>query len=156
VIQILPLFVLSPLLFAVAYYDLRYLRIPNWLVLTAVFFFVFSLPVFGWQEAGFRFLLSLVVLALGFVLFALKLFGGGDVKMMAALVLFVPSDSYTEFALGFSLAIFIGILTVSIFRSVPVVASSTWAFVQHPRSFPMGISIAMCGLSHPFVLMASS
>lgn len=152
----LPLFLLSPVLFAAAYFDLRYLRIPNWLVLTAIGLFALTLPAIGWQEAGFRILVSVFVLMLGFTLFVLNLFGGGDVKMMAALLLFVPSGSYTEFAFGFSAAMVIGILGVSVIRSMPVLAGSTWAFARQTKSFPMGVSIAMCGLSHPFVLIGTS
>jgi prepilin peptidase CpaA len=142
---------LAPLLCAVAYYDLRFLRIPNALVLIAVGLFAIMLPVIGWPEAGSRLLAALIVFAIGFAGFALNVLGGGDVKMMAALLLFVPSDSYVVFALGFSAAMLVGIVAVLLLRATPRLANSSWAFARQPNTFPMGIAIAMCGLGHPLV-----
>jgi Flp pilus assembly protein protease CpaA len=51
--ELLPLILLAPVLAAVAYFDLRYMRIPNALVLIATRRFSFSAsPILGWPEAG--------------------------------------------------------------------------------------------------------
>jgi prepilin peptidase CpaA len=150
--ELLPLILLSPVLAAVAYFDLRYMRIPNALVFIAIAVFVFTSPILGWPEAGIRLLAAAGVLVIGFTLFAMNLFGGGDAKMMAALMLFVPSGSYTIFGYGFSAAMLAGIGLVLMLRCVPVLTRSSWVSLRQKGTFPMGISIAMTGLMHPLAV----
>ncbi len=148
-IELLPLLLLSPVMAAVAYFDLRYMRIPNKLVVIAVLLFLVTAPLVAWPEVGIRLAMALTVLAIGFGLFAMGLFGGGDAKMMAALMLFVPSQTYTLFGYGFSLAMLAGIGLILLLRCVPVFSGSSWVSMQQKGTFPMGISIAMAGLLHP-------
>jgi len=148
-----PLVLLAPILAAVAYFDLRYMRIPNALVLLALALFVLSAPFLGWPEIGTRVAASLVVLVIGFALFAMGMFGGGDAKMMAALMLFVPSQSYTLFGYGFSAAMLAGIGLILLLRRVPVLTETSWVSFQQRGTFPMGISIAMAGLVHPIAIL---
>ncbi|MCU4654263.1 prepilin peptidase [Roseibacterium sp. SDUM158016] len=148
----LPLLLLAPILVATAYFDLRYMRIPNWLVLAAVALFALSMPVLDWPEIAARLTASGLVFAAGAALFALRLFGGGDVKMMAALMLFVPSSNYTIFALGFSVAMLAGMATVFALRQVPLLGHSSWVALRGKGTFPMGVSIAGCGLLHPLAV----
>lgn len=150
--DILPLLLLAPVLVAVAWFDLRYMRIPNYLVAAALVLFVLTLPLLGWGEIGARLAAATLVFAFGASLFAFSLFGGGDVKMMAALMLFVPSSSYTLFAMGFSVAMLAGIAAVVALRQVPFLDRSAWVSLQGHGTFPMGISIAGCGLVHPLVV----
>ncbi|MDG4647341.1 prepilin peptidase [Roseibacterium sp. SDUM158017] len=150
--ELTPLLLLAPALVAVAYCDLRYMKIPNALVMGALALFVVTAPMLGWSELGARVAAGASVLAVGFVLFAMRLFGGGDVKMMAALMLFVPSQTYTLFGLGFSAAMMAGIGIVLALRTVPALAGSSWVGLQQRGTFPMGISIAMTGLAHPVAI----
>ena len=152
--QTLPLVLLAPLLVAVGYFDLKYMRIPNVVVLLAIALFVVTAPLVGWQELGLRLAVAGGVLALGFALFAVGIWGGGDVKMLAALMLFVPSQTYTLFALGFSAAMLLGIATILVLRAVPFLAGSSWISLQQRGTFPMGISIALAGLQHPVLMTA--
>jgi prepilin peptidase CpaA len=154
--DLLPLILLAPVLAAVAYFDLRYMRIPNALVLIALALFVVSRPILGWPEMGLRLLAGAAVLVTGFVLFAMNLFGGGDAKMMAALMLFVPSGTYTLFGYGFSAAMLAGIGLILLLRTVPVLTASGWVSLQQRGTFPMGISIAMAGLLHPVMVLSLS
>jgi prepilin peptidase CpaA len=150
--DLLPLFLLAPVLAAVAYFDLRYMRIPNALVLMALLLFLASAPFLALPEIGIRLAVAALVLVIGFALFAAGLFGGGDAKMMAALMLFVPSGSYTLFAYGFSMAMMAGIGLVLMLRCVPVLTRSSWVSLRQKGTFPMGISIAMTGLMHPLAV----
>ena len=84
-----------PLMILTAYWDLKALKIPNWLVLCVLVTFVITglwglpLDTFFW-----RLLYGVIALGVGFGLFALGAIGGGDAKMAAALVPFaVPSDA---------------------------------------------------------------
>jgi len=76
---------LAVLVVAAAVYDLRFRRIPNWLVVTGICA-GFALNGFfggiaGLAHAGLGFRLAIVVYL---PMFALRVLGGGDVKLMAA------------------------------------------------------------------------
>lgn len=150
--DILPLLTLSPVLVAVAISDLRFLRIPNLLVLSALGVFLcagFFLPI---TEVGLRVASAFVVFAVGFVAFAFGKIGGGDVKMTAALVLFVPSGSLTTFGYSFCAATLVGVGISLWMQSRASAQNSTWAACRADGKFPMGLSIALAGLSLPVTL----
>ena len=148
----LPLWLLSPLLFSVAYFDLRYMRIPNVLSLIAVALFTLTVPLLGWEEFAARLVVSTIVFGIGFAAFSWRLVGGGDVKILASLMLFIPSQTYQIFGVGFSAALFLGILFVLGLRVVPRLQRTHWVTIQSRGTFPMGISIALAGLMHPFLV----
>lgn len=154
--DILPLMLAAPVMIAVAYFDLRYMKIPNRLVWIAVALFVATAPLVPFPELATRVAVASVVLAIGFSLFAMGLFGGGDAKMMAALMLFVPSDSFVLFGYGFSVAMIAGIGLVLALRSIPALTASSWVSLRQRGTFPMGISIAMTGLLHPLAVASVS
>lgn len=145
---VLPLILLTPVLCAVAWSDLRHMRIPNLLVLLALGLFVICMPLLGWQEVAWRLGVALVVFALGTLGFALRLFGGGDVKMLAALMLFVPSQTLHGFGYGFSLALVLGVVFVLALRAAPFLRDAELAVIRNSGKFPMGISIALAGILH--------
>jgi prepilin peptidase CpaA len=146
-----PLVVLSPILVAVAIWDLRFMRIPNALSLIAVALFVisclFSLPV----DIVARVSVAATVFGLGFVAFCFRMFGGGDVKILSALMLFVPIQSLTLFAYLFSASMLIGILAILGLRRLPQAADHRWKSISASTKFPMGISIALSGILLPLV-----
>lgn len=149
---LIPLLLLSPILVAVAYNDLRYMRIPNTLVGIAIALFLLTTPLIGWHEAGYRLIAGLLVFGIGWITFALRWFGGGDVKMLAALVLFVPSQTYSVFAWNFSMSMLVGISLILLLRRMPGNANLGCLGISSVGKFPMGISIAGAGLIHPFVV----
>lgn len=148
---LLPLILMSPILAAAAYHDMRYMRIPNILSLLALGLFVATLPLLPVGEIGARLLAAALVFAFGIVVFALRLFGGGDVKLMAVLMLFIPSQSHAIFAFGFSAAMLIGVAFIMTLRAAPWLSSSDWITIRQRGTFPMGISIAAAGIMHPFL-----
>lgn len=152
--ELLPLILLSPILLAAGYCDLRYMRIPNVLSLTAIALFILTTPLIAWPELGARTLAALIVLTLGLVAFAVRILGGGDVKLLAALMLFVPSQSYFLFSLCFSVSMLIGVLFILTLRAAPWWNDVDWVAIRSVGTFPMGISIAMSGLAHPILINA--
>ena len=150
--EMLPLWLLSPLLLSVAYFDLRYMRIPNVLSVVAVGLFILTVPLLGWTEFAVRLAVSTIVFGLGFAAFSLRFVGGGDVKILACLMLFIPSQTYQTFGFGFSAALILGILFVLGLRVIPRLQSTHWVTIQSRGTFPMGISIALSGLLHPFLV----
>jgi prepilin peptidase CpaA len=149
-----PLVMLSPILLAVAYCDLRFMRIPNVLSILAVVLFVisclFSMPV----DLLARITVAALVFGLGFVAFCLRMFGGGDVKILSALMLFVPMPSLAQFAYLFSASMLIGILAILGLRKLPQAAGHSWKSISGSTKFPMGISIALSGILLPLVDLA--
>lgn len=96
-LQDVPLYVaaagLTPLVAVAIVTDLRSLTIPNEIVLgLAGLFLVVGFWGLPWDVTLMRVAHGLVALLLGFVIWSLKgeNFGGGDVKMVAALVPYVP------------------------------------------------------------------
>ncbi len=135
-----------PVLCAVAWNDLRHMRIPNLLVGIAVGLFVLCTPLLGWSEIAWRLGAAVTVFALGTAAFALRLVGGGDVKMLAALMLFVPPQTLTLFGYAFSVALVLGVLFVMALRIARVFRNSDLVGIRARGKFPMGISIALAGL----------
>lgn len=82
VLQIVLLFLVA----IAAVYDIRFRRIPNWLVLTGLVLGV-ALNTFLFQWSGVRASLLGICLAFGiyFPLYLLRGMGAGDVKLMAAI-----------------------------------------------------------------------
>ncbi|SFC07636.1 A24 family peptidase [Tropicimonas isoalkanivorans] len=152
--ELLPLVLAAPLLAWMAYSDLRFMRIPNWLVLGIVVIFVVCLPVLPMASVTSRVIAAACVLGIGFVTFAAGLFGGGDVKVLSALMLLIPPGTRVEFALLFSVAMLLGIAVVLTMRLAPAAARSGWVGVRAKGMFPMGISISLAGLMHPVMVSA--
>jgi prepilin peptidase CpaA len=152
----MPLVLLVPVLLAVGYFDMRYMLIPNRLVLLSLTLFglcAFLLPT---DELVTRLMVGFGVLLFGFVAFALNLFGGGDVKMLACLALFIPATTYPAFFQLFAVALAFGMLAVLAIRRMPGAESSSWRGLNEKRGFPMGVSIALAGILHPFTLVTAS
>ena len=148
--SLIPMILLTPVLAATAVGDLARLRISNRLVLVALFLFAASVPIFAPAEIVPRLAAALVVFAALAVLFALRLMGGGDVKMLSTVVLFVPPDDWSTFALALSIALLAGAAGVGAVRSALVRRGPTgWLALDTPRAFPMGVSIALAGLMLP-------
>lgn len=90
--------------------------------------------------------IGLAVLVVGIAANAARLLGGGDVKVLAALVLFFPPDDLLRFAFVFCLCMIVGILLLLPIRRALRSASPSWRGLQENRKYPMGVSIGMAGL----------
>lgn len=153
---LLPLALAVPILLWIAWTDFRLMRIRNSAVLAALAVFVLTIPVIGLSEAGLRFLAGMAVFAAGFAMFAARLVGGGDVKMGAALMLFVPTGTYALFAFLFSAAMLFGIALVLSLRAVPALRRAGPVSLRAKGTFPMGIALGLSGVAHLGVLAALS
>lgn len=151
---LIPLICFMPVLVATAYFDLRYMRIPNYLSFIGLFIFAATAPFLPMQEIGWRLLTAAAVFVVGFIGFVMRMFGGGDVKLLSVLVLFVPSLALPLFGLVFSASMLLGIAFVATLRSMPGATSTSWVSLQVRKKYPMGVSIALAGLSFPFILTA--
>ncbi|WP_050931964.1 A24 family peptidase [Aestuariivita boseongensis] len=148
------LYLALPLLALMALEDLSRLRISNRLVLAMVVLACLSAPVFlPWAEIGHRLIAALSVFVLGFSGFALRLWGGGDVKALAALMLFLPSQALTLYAWTFVAGMALGLVAVMGFRAVLRNPDIGWSGLQPNAGYPMGLSIALSGALLPLAAM---
>jgi prepilin peptidase CpaA len=152
--QVAPLFAIAPLLLAVGYFDLRYMRIPNALSIVAFGAFLVFAVLYPPADLVPRLVVGGGVLALGLIGFALRLFGGGDVKFLSVLVLFVPLHALAIFGNVFSASLLLGIALVLTLRRIPALATLGWKSIGGSTKFPMGVSIALAGLSFPWITLA--
>ena len=151
-IQLLPLALAVPVLVWIAWTDFRYMRIRNRAVLVAVAIFAVTAPFIGLEEAGWRLLAAAIVFGTGIVLFALRVLGGGDVKMAGALMLLVPTGTYTLFGYVFSAATLLAILLILGLRAVPGLRRSGPVSLRARGTLPMGVAFGLCGVLHLAVL----
>ena len=145
-VSLLGLAAIAPLLMYAGYSDLRSLRIPNWISLAMLVVFAALVPFLAGPEIMMRGSVAGIVFVIGFVLFALNMLGAGDVKLLAALFLFVPSSHIQVFLIAFSPALLCGVALICAVRWRPHPRVAGWASVTTPGVFPMGISIAAAGL----------
>lgn len=138
------------LMLATIYFDLTSLTIPNWISIAVVALYCVASILFGysWSDIGYRFLCGIVFLLGGFTLFHLSLFGGGDVKLMAAAMIWlgferaIPFLIYMSF-LGAAVAI---IKAVWIFVRVRDASISDRFRLAMKSEIPYGVAIACAAL----------
>lgn len=138
-------------LVAVIFFDLSQMRIPNLLSIILIVLFVASAFALSPSEIGVRMAQAAIVFALGFFAFMFHLFGGGDVKILAALALFVPLEHAAGVLLVFSGTLIVGTIAVLLLRNIKPMRESNWAFLntsQMPMGLPIGLAgiISVCGL----------
>lgn len=138
---------LVPLLIAVILYDVRFMRLPNLLAL--LFAMVFAVTI-AWTlplgELVWRVGVALIVLSIGIAANTAKLLGGGDVKILSALVLFVPRSHLLASAFILCICMIVGIFVLLSLRRLLRGVYPTWSGLQEGARYPMGISIGMAGL----------
>lgn len=152
--MLLPLLLFTPVLLYVAQSDVRRMRIPNLASLIGIGLFVVSIPFIGMDEAALRLIPAVVIFCIGFLFFILRVFAGGDVKIMAVLMLFIPSGTLSLFGIVFSIAMIVGIVLVTGTRAMSFSAFSGWVSMRARGLMPMGLSICLAGIGHLAVLFA--
>jgi prepilin peptidase CpaA len=132
--------ILAAMLIVAATGDLRTRTIPNWLngaiALAAIpFWFVSGLNV--WPDMAIQVGVALAVFALFALAFHLGAMGGGDVKMVAALALWLPLGAVIKLLVIMSIAG--GVLTVAMLVRHRVAQSGK------ELEIPYGVAIAFGG-----------
>lgn len=149
----LPTFLFFGLLAAAAFTDLREYRIPNTLTLAiaALYPAYILTPGVGADVMG-SLILAAVVLAAGTGLFALGLIGGGDVKLLAAVSLWVGPAAFPLFLIIMALAGgAIALVQLSNWRlglalMLENLGQTTFTRVLTGRDVPYGLAIAIGAL----------
>ena len=132
---------LAALLIVAAWLDIRSRTIPNELnlaiaLLAIPFWWTIGLPL--WPDAAVHVGVAAGVFALFAAAFAMGAMGGGDVKLVAAVALWLPWQAVVMLLVLMSLAG--GVLTLA------MVARRRLARGQDPLEIPYGVAIAFGGL----------
>ena len=133
--------ILALLLIVAAVWDIRTRTIPNSLnaaVALLVIPFWWAIGIDWWPDAAIHVALAAAVFGLFAMAFALGAMGGGDVKMVAALTLWLPPQAVLMMLVIMSLAG--GVLTVV------MLARHRLAKSQHQLEIPYGVAIGFSGL----------
>ncbi|MDQ2089693.1 prepilin peptidase [Marimonas arenosa] len=150
----MPLLFTAPLLVVMAASDVRHMRIPNWLVLAMIVVFAAVAPFYlSGEEIVMRVAVAGGVLLVGIVAFTFRIVAGGDVKALAALMLFVPAGatSIAYFGFTFSAAMVLGMIFMLTLRRAFSSPESSFLSLSIDAGYPMGLSIALAGLAFPAV-----
>lgn len=130
-------------LLAMAVWDIASRRLPNWLnaaIALAYLPYALSLGA-GWMQIGFSFAVGAMVLAAGIGVFSFGLIGGGDVKLAAAIAVWIgPSLDLLRFFLLMALVGGVLALIVLVWQRVTGRSST--------RALPYGVALAVSGLDH--------
>lgn len=139
----LALAIVAALLVIAAISDMRRYMIPNWLTLGIALAFAASRFVspFNLLDLSQRIAAAALLLLVGFILFARNLFGGGDVKLIAALALWLGLAALPRFLLLMSLAGGVLALTLLLVRWMRSRSSE-----KLDHRIPYGVAIAAAGL----------
>ena len=132
-----------------AWSDLKYMIIPNKMVMIlAAVFVVSGFILLPYDVVLWRLLSGFIVLLIGFLLFAMGGFGGGDAKYAAAIALFVPHTDAGYFIFILSMAALLAVFLHRIFGKFSFTSPITenWKSWTAGKNFPLGL-----GLSGAFV-----
>ncbi|MEM6266113.1 MAG: prepilin peptidase [Pseudomonadota bacterium] len=124
-------------LLVAAFTDIRSRRIANWLNAAIAL----GAPVFWWAsgmalwpDMAWQFGFALLVTAILIGLYAVGLLGGGDIKLLAALALWIDPDSY--------LTLLVIMAVVGGFMAVGFVVRRVVLKPKQPGQLPYGVAIA--------------
>lgn len=128
-------------LLTAAFTDLRRRQIDNWLnaaiaLLAPAFWWASGLTL--WPGVGYQLGLALAAFVILAGLFALRVMGGGDVKLLAALALWVRPDHFLWL-----------VLVMSVLGGVLTVAFGAWHIARRQAgriAIPYGVAICAAGL----------
>ena len=143
----------SALMVYAAYSDLTSYKLPNFisLILMAGFAVVMMVLQPPLSAVGWHVGVGAILFAVGFALFAAGLFGGGDVKVIAALGLWLGPMNVLSFLT--LMTIFGGVLAVAllVFRKIKI--PQTWlensaiaGLHSKEEGIPYGVAIALAAL----------
>lgn len=132
---------LAALLVAAASWDLKKREIPHTIVIAIA---VLALPFWWvgdlalWPDIALRIGVALAVFGFFAAMFAFGWMGGGDVKLLAALVLWLPWP-----------AVALLLVIMSFAGGVLTLATILWTRIRNPSAtpeIPYGVAIAFAGL----------
>ena len=133
-----------------AWSDLKFMKIPNILVLTMTGAFLISgaillpIDVYLWRLLG-----GFIVLVIGFTLFSLGGIGGGDAKFAAAMALFIDHAHISVFLFELAMFALLGVILHKIVGKLgfmnPITDNwESWRIekTSKKKNFPLGLGMS--------------
>lgn len=140
----------TPLAVWSAWSDLKYMKIPNILVLIMAGLFLVTGPflldfdIYLWRLLG-----GFIVLVIGFTLFSLGGIGGGDAKFAAAMALFIDHTHLASFLFMLAMFALLGVVLHKIVGKLGFMSkiTDTWESWRIEKSgkkknFPLGLGMS--------------
>ncbi len=124
--------------------DLKYMKIPNRLVLAMALLFLIIAPfVLPLEIYIWRIIWAFIVLVFGFLVFSIGGIGGGDAKFAAAMTLFIIHEEILNFLLIFSITALAAVFLHRMVGKLPVFSGvkETWVSFSAGRKFPLGTAL---------------
>ena len=140
--ELLAALLVTPVLAATAWSDLRRMIIPNRLSIIGLALFAASLPLLGMQSWLMHLGIGTIAFVICVGLFAAGWFGGGDAKILPVTMLFVPTALMPLYLYSFAASMLIGMVSIWAVRQRFAAPDAQWVSLQKGAAFPMGISIA--------------
>lgn len=141
----------APICLWVAWNDMKFMKIPNVLVLAmfGVFVVIGLIALPDWQTYAWRYLHLVVVLLVGFILNALGTLGAGDAKFAAAMAPFVALGDLMQFMIIMAAVLVITFFAHRVLRNVPYVRDKTpdWESWDN-NDFPMGLALGSAMIAY--------
>jgi len=128
-------------LLTAAFTDLRRRQIDNWLnaaIALAAPLFWWASGLDLWPGVAWQFGVALLTFAICAVLFAIRMMGGGDVKLLAALALWIQPAHFAWL-----------VVVMSLLGAVLTVAFASWHIARRKpgrAAIPYGVAICGAGL----------
>jgi prepilin peptidase CpaA len=140
--EVVPLALLACILAFSAFSDARQLRIPNLHVVAVIGLFALAASFsLSWPDLAERLIAAGITFGIGFVLFALRLFGGGDVKMMSAMMLYIPASHLALYLFVFSCALLVSSLAITVLNHARSESLQNWEGFQTRGHIPVGVAL---------------
>jgi prepilin peptidase CpaA len=136
-----------------AAYDLLTMTVPNRIAIALLVGFACLAPFtgLGLEDLGIQLAVAMIALAVGIGFFAMGWIGGGDAKLLAATVLWLPPAALLNY--GLAVGLLGGMLTMLLlaYRRLPLPAAlmqQSWMARLHDAGagVPYGIALAAGGL----------
>ncbi|MEE9454837.1 MAG: prepilin peptidase [Paracoccaceae bacterium] len=124
--------------------DLKYMLIPNILVIIMAAAFMIIAPIFlPFDVYLWRILAGAIVLTVGFILFSIGGLGGGDAKFAAAMIMFVDQTMFIPFLLTFALFTLLAVILHKLIKFLPFARpiTSSWESWTNRKKFPLGFGM---------------
>lgn len=131
--------------------DLKYMKIPNLLVLImAGVFGVIGAIVLPFDVYLWRLLGGFLVLAVGFVLFSVGLMGGGDAKFAAAMAMFIAHHEILQFLFILSVVTLLAVLSHWLLGKMAFARPITgaWESWTNKKKFPLGFGMGIALITY--------
>jgi prepilin peptidase CpaA len=140
-----------PIAIWAAWFDLKYMKIPNKAVIALVgvflivgLFLVFALSALTLEDWAWRWLHLVVVLVVTFILSSVGMMGAGDAKYLSAIAPFIAMQDAGSFMIILAIVALLALILHRLVGRIPLVRRKAghWESWSRQRVFPYGLALS--------------